>query len=150
MPAGSSPGRATTRPRTSAVQQQGRSEQPGAGDQPPVVRTGERPDDVRDDEPDEGDRSAGGRRGPAQQGDDGEPDGARRPDPATQPTGDVLPEGEQVQGRGVGHGEDHADGDERSHLRRDVGASSGQPADDREAEGVQRLLVATSTARTAA
>ena len=99
IPAGSSPGRATTRPSDVGGQQQRRPEEAGAGDQPAVVGAGERAGDVRHDEPDEGDRPAGGGGGPAEQGDRGQPDRPRRPDARAQPAGDVLAEGRAGSGR---------------------------------------------------
>ena len=99
MPTCSSPGRATTRPSDVGGQQQRGAEQAGARDQPAVVGAGDGADDVRHDQPDEGDRPAGGGRRAAEQRDRGQPDGPGQPDPLAQPAGDVLAEAEQVQRR---------------------------------------------------
>ena len=141
MPTCSSPGRATTRPMTSA-----RDEQDGADDrrvrqQPAVVGTGDGPGDVGHGEPDEHDRTDGGRGAAAQQH-DGRGATARTADALAERAGDVLAQGQAVEGAARGQRDDRPGDEERQHLRRArPSVPTGQRADRPEAELVERADV---------
>ena len=79
IPTCSSPGRATTRPRTSATSSSDGAEQRRVGQHPALVGAGDRPRDVRHGEADEDDRPGRGGGAAAQQRDG---DRARDPDAA--------------------------------------------------------------------
>ena len=97
MPTWSSPGRASTRPMTSAPSSSTGDEHRAVRQDPAQVGAGEGADEVRHHQPDEDDRPAGGGRGPAQQG-DGD---ASTSDPGAAGSGAERPRGVVAERQGV-------------------------------------------------
>ena len=99
IPTWISPGRATTRPMTSAPSSSDRGEHHRPRQDPAVVRSADGPRDVRNGQADEGDRAGRGSRRPAQQHDGERSGGAHEGDPLAEAAGDVVAESEGVQRR---------------------------------------------------
>ena len=102
---------------------------------------------MRDDEPDERDRAAGGGRRAAQDGDRHEQDQPRPPDALAEGDGDVLAEGEPVERPAAGEGDDDADDDERRGLPEDRHVAAGQRADLPEPQLVEGVDVGQDDGR---
>ena len=128
MPACTSDGRATSLPTTSASDDEGGSEKRGQDEQPAVVDPDGGAHDVRDDEPDEGDRAGEGR------GTGGEEDGAPGGEAAVQhdvlpePAGHVVTERDGVERRPGREREHGADDEEREHVERPDAARGRRPS----------------------